>query len=314
MTGTPMSYCGCPEPVVVVAGVAPAARVGGQPHGLQPHPCASFHLCDVFVRAGIGEDRHADEPLRVHGAVLFREVVVEAPDDGEKGLPVPDGPVPDPEREQDFRIEAVLIHLAQPLLGPARPRRVVIEDTGGVEPFGRPSGVPARTAVRKGLALVDDGIAPVRQLDAARRAVAVLGGDPVRPHLRWRLEVSVRRDEPIGPGHASPLSRVPPTLMEVRLPCQARTSARPEAPRGGYEHACTGWIGWRGPRHSRTGGNPGCAGSARSGAGWGVPGVGASLVGALSVVPAEAGTSPGCRGASRGRHACPSPSGEEGAR
>ena len=244
MSGTPMSIGSCPEPVVLIAGVALPARVGRQPHGLQPHPRASFHLRDVFVCAGIGKDGDTDETLPVHGAVLFREVVIEALDDGKKSLAVAYGPVSDPEREQDFRIDAILIQLAQPLLRAAGPRRVVKDDTCRVEPFGRPAAVPACTAVREGLTFVDNGIAPVRQLDPTRRAVPILSGNPVSPHLRRRLEVSIRRDEPIGPGHASPLSRVAPTLMEVRRVCQAGPLPDRRRRTAVYEHRCTGWTGW----------------------------------------------------------------------
>src|SRR6185295_4415524 len=87
-----------------------------QPNGFKSFLLAASHFSDVFVDADIGQDGDADESMGSHAAVFLDEIIVESLHDREKCGFIRDRRIARFAREEQLRINAVLILLLQPLL------------------------------------------------------------------------------------------------------------------------------------------------------------------------------------------------------
>ena len=111
-----------------------------------------LHLGDRVIDIGDRDDPHADQPIRRDGAVFLAEPVVVAADHGLVDLVMrdvaPEHRPRDHRREQDLGVDAVLVLLADALLGAAGAGRV-----GDLEAEGlpRPGGAPGAQIEEIGL-------------------------------------------------------------------------------------------------------------------------------------------------------------------
>jgi hypothetical protein len=104
-------------------------------------------------------------------------------DDGDHCHFVPDVLIADIECEQYFRVNAVLILLAQPLLGRAATRRGVIIHDCRIKSLRRFAAVKARSAIHHSLAFQLEAVVAVCQLDPSRGSLPVLLRNSVYPLL-----------------------------------------------------------------------------------------------------------------------------------
>jgi hypothetical protein len=131
--------------------------------------------------------------MRSHAAVFFDKIIVKAFDDREECGPILDRRIARFAREEQLRINAVLVLLLQPLLRRPRADRVIKIQLHRGKSFQSFPGELIGSPECNRPSLFHDDVIAVRQLDPARRAFAVGLGNAVRPHIRRALEMAIGR-------------------------------------------------------------------------------------------------------------------------
>ena len=133
-----------------------------QPNGFKSFLLAASHFSDVFVDSDIGQDGDAHEPMWSHAAVFLDEIIVESLHDREKCVFIRDRRIARFAREEQFRINAVLILLLQPLLRRPRADSVVEIQSHRGKCFQRFPGELIGSSERNWPSLFHDDVIAIR--------------------------------------------------------------------------------------------------------------------------------------------------------
>jgi len=209
---------GGPEAIVFGGRITLAVRQGAELDALEPQLLAMLHLGDGILRVRDRHDTEPDQTVRSYGTILLGEPVVIGADHRLVRIVMadvaPEHRARDHRREQDFGVEPVLVLLLDALLGGA--------GAGGVGDFQAerlPGALGAAGAqieeigLEERLTLDHLGVPAIRQMDRARRAVAVFLRDAMDPALGRHFEMPVRRHQPVFSRHFA-LPRSPPHLSK----------------------------------------------------------------------------------------------------
>ena len=207
-----------PELVVLRLRIRLAVREHAEVHPFKPKLRAVVKLRDRIVEVRPRDDAEADQPVGRDRAVLLAEPVVVrtygCAIDVLVGERAPEPRTDLHVRKQDLRVQAVGVLLLQALLRRPHAGRVVdicAERHPGLVRAARPQ-VEERRGVGR-LALDEQRVAAVGQLDRARRLLAQARRHPRRPALGTHFEVTVARDQwrKRGSGHEI----FPPSAMPM---------------------------------------------------------------------------------------------------
>src|SRR6516165_7575010 len=193
-----------PETIVVLRGIAPAARKRAKPYSFETHPLAALHFDDILGNTDIRQHSNTDQPVTIDGAVLFGEIIVESLNDRDQSLIVANRRIAHVESKQNLGVNAVPVLLAQPLLCTAASWRTVVIENRRIEVFRWSAAEKTRTTVNQWFALQQQAIATVAESHPARRPITIRLGHPMCPLLGRRLEVTVCRDVAIISRHKMP--------------------------------------------------------------------------------------------------------------
>ena len=207
---------GRPEAIVLGRRIGFAAREHAQVDALEPELHAVLELGDRVGDVGPRDDAEADEAIARHRAVLLPEPVVVGADRRTVHVLVGDrAPEPRPHlhvREEHLGVQRVHVLFLEALLRGPHAGRVVDCHAERLPGLVRPSGSQVEERSRIGrLALDEEGVPAVGQLDRPRRVLAMLRGHARRPSLGPDFQVTVAGDQggKTGAGHGgSPLPGV----------------------------------------------------------------------------------------------------------
>ena len=189
-----------PEPVVFNGRVLLAGREVLQHDRLRADLLAVLQLLDVGVQIlDDGHDGHADEAVRVLGAVVLDEPVVVRADDGQVRLVVVHHP-PHPRAgglrgEEHLGVDAVDVLFLHALLGRARSGRALVLHAGRQVVLAAPAAVQVGWVRLARLLAVDEpGVGVVVDAHELGSAVAMLLRNARRPVCGVDLHVGVTGD------------------------------------------------------------------------------------------------------------------------
>jgi hypothetical protein len=163
-----------------------------QVDALEAEPGAALHLRERRIQPALRHERHPDQAVRRHRAVLLPEEVVVGANHGEIGCVVGDaapGAAPADGGEQDLGVDAVHVLFLEALLRRSRARLALVLHAGRVPGFIRSARRGVVAPLVEGAILNQPGVRSVRELDQTRGPVPVLGRDAVAPAVRGDFQV-----------------------------------------------------------------------------------------------------------------------------